>query len=131
MSLSIMGCTEHNGATGNRRQSLEQLKGTRKFTTDSTTFYPGAVSERDRERLEKAINEIIDHLLAAHTESLDKQAVLKEFKTSLVALDMEDSEDKDQVCVYLEKIMDIFQIESSDGLLNDWRYGFDPNEVQH
>ncbi|MFZ2991208.1 DUF4844 domain-containing protein, partial [Ideonella sp.] len=29
---------------------------------------------------------------------------------------------------YLEDLMRIFSIESSDGLLNKWRYGFDPKE---
>ncbi len=28
--------------------------------------------------------------------------------------------------MYIETIMDILGIESSDGLLNQWRYGFDP-----
>lgn len=35
-----------------------------------------------------------------------------------------DSEEQDQICSYCEKIMDILEIKSSNGLLKKWRYGF-------
>ena len=28
---------------------------------------------------------------------------------------------------YMEEIMDIYKIESSEGRLNEWRYGFEPS----
>jgi hypothetical protein len=37
-----------------------------------------------------------------------------------------DSEDRDQLCFCIEELMDIVGLESSGGLLNDWRYGFNP-----
>ncbi len=37
--------------------------------------------------------------------------------------------EQDRVLLYFEQIMDIAGIQSSDGMLNDWRYGFDPTKV--
>jgi len=39
-----------------------------------------------------------------------------------------DSEEKDRALSYMEEIMDIYGIESSDGRLNKLRYGFDLNQ---
>ncbi len=38
-----------------------------------------------------------------------------------------DSEDKELICIYFEKIMEIIDLKSSGGILNNWLYGFDPN----
>jgi hypothetical protein len=46
----------------------------------------------------------------------------------LDAFEPGDTEDRERLCGYLEEIMEIFGIESSDGLLNRWLYGFDPQE---
>ncbi len=59
---------------------------------------------------------------------ISKSDVLNEFKITLAQFERADSEDKDQMLHYLEQLMDIFGIESSDGLLNKWRYGFDPKQ---
>lgn len=37
-----------------------------------------------------------------------------------------DTEDKEIICRYFEKLMDVVELESSGGLLNKWLYGFDP-----
>ena len=39
-----------------------------------------------------------------------------------------DTEDRERVCSYFEELMDIVGLESSDGLLNDFMYGFDLTE---
>ncbi len=39
-----------------------------------------------------------------------------------------DTEDRECICTYFEELMDCVGLESSDGLLNEWMYGFDPNE---
>ena len=38
-------------------------------------------------------------------------------------------EECDRLLHYMEEIMDITSITSSDGLLNEWRYGFDPTKL--
>jgi hypothetical protein len=37
-----------------------------------------------------------------------------------------DTEDRERVCHYFEELMDIVGLESSDGHLNNFMYGFDP-----
>ena len=37
----------------------------------------------------------------------------------------EDTEEREQACEYLEQIMTILGIESSDGKITSWLYGFD------
>lgn len=41
-----------------------------------------------------------------------------------------DTEDRERICTYIEEIMDIVQLESSNGQLNKFMYGFDPNELK-
>jgi len=39
-----------------------------------------------------------------------------------------DTEDKEAVCLYFEKMMDAVELESSEGILNTWLYGFNPED---
>jgi hypothetical protein len=57
---------------------------------------------------------------------------LEAIKTGLsrfsdVYLDL-DTEDRERVCVYFEELMDIVGLESSNGQLNMFMYGFDPTK---
>ena len=45
-------------------------------------------------------------------------------KTTLANVDTSESEERDQVLVYLSKVMEICGVESSAELFNVWRYGF-------
>ncbi len=38
-----------------------------------------------------------------------------------------DTEDRERVCSYFEELMDIVELEDSNGQLNRFMYGFDPN----
>jgi hypothetical protein len=42
-------------------------------------------------------------------------------------MESQDTEEREAVCAYCERIMDALEIESSEGILNNWLYGFDPN----
>jgi hypothetical protein len=54
--------------------------------------------------------------------------VLSQFKLTIGQFGSFDSEDIDRAARYMERIMDILGIESTDGLLNEWRYGIEPAE---
>lgn len=41
-----------------------------------------------------------------------------------------DTEDKEAVCLYFEKMMDAVELESSGGILNNWLYGFNPGDYE-
>ena len=42
-----------------------------------------------------------------------------------------DTEDRERVSTYFEELMDIVGLQSSDGKLNQFIYGFDPNEIKN
>jgi len=78
---------------------------------------------------EARVNQLAERLLLAMPPLPTKPTVLAEFQSTLKLFDEADSEDSDQLLDYLSELMDIFGIESSDGLLNIWRYGFDPKKT--
>jgi len=52
-----------------------------------------------------------------------KKFVLGEFRKTMAEFEPIATEDREQLLRYLEDIMDIVGIASSDGLLNKWMYG--------
>jgi hypothetical protein len=106
------------------RVQLVALRATKKFTSDF--FYTGAPTEALRVDAESKVNALLDRLLASLTPDSRKSFVLAEFKAALISFKQTDTEERERFCSYLEQIMDITGIESSDGLLNSWMYGFDP-----
>jgi hypothetical protein len=83
-------------------------------------------SSQERVEVVEAINYLIERLISKKDSEPSKQLVLDEFQIIMNECDALDSEDQERIAVYLEKIMDIFNIASSDGLINTWLYGFDP-----
>jgi len=105
---------------------LRDLRETSKFHENSASFYPGAPNETTRSRCEVALNALIERLIAGLQTHPSKQYVLQQFRITLASFQNEDSEEKDRLLLYLEQIMEIAGVLSSDGMLNEWRYGFDP-----
>jgi len=110
-------------------QRLREFRAEPKFHQDMQTLYPGAPDEEVRSRCERQLNALIDRLIAALPAHAAKQYVLEEFRATLTAFQSEDSEECDRLMLYMEQVMDITGIVSSDGLLNEWRYGFDPTRT--
>ena len=103
---------------------LQSLRARVKF--DPQGLYQ-APSDAVRERSAAQIDALLDRLLVGLSQHPTKAFVLGEFKSTLTEFESADSEEQDRACTYLENIMDILGIESSDGLLSQWRYGFDPS----
>ena len=99
-----------------------------KFMEDTKRLYPGAPDEQIRQRAETAVNAMLDRLRIGLQRSPRKSYVLSEFAKLLKDFDGEDSEEKEEACEYCEEVMALLGIESSDGMLNTWLYGFDPDE---
>jgi len=72
------------------------------------------------------VNAMLDRLAIGLLESPQKSYVLSEFLEMLKAFEREDTEEREQACTYCERVMGILGIASSDGTLNTWLYGFDP-----
>lgn len=103
---------------------LYVLRNEKKFVAED--FYPGAPSEALRLDAENQVNLLIDRLITGLRTDASKRLVMFEFKHALERFSQTDTEERERFCAYLERIMDITGIESSDGLLNSWLYGFDP-----
>ncbi len=105
---------------------LSTLRSESKFIEED--LYPGAPTEEIRCRAEQAVNSMLDRLSVGLAQSPRKSYVLSEFLEMLKAFEDEDTEEKEQACTYCERVMKIVGIESSDGALNTWLYGFDPEK---
>ena len=104
--------------------SLKSLRKLPKFL--AAEMYPGAPSEEIRVEAEAHINVLIDNLIAGLPQNPNKQFVMSEFMRAMENFKQPDTEERERFCGYLEEIMDITGIESSDGLLNKWLYSFSP-----
>ena len=104
---------------------LAGLRSTPKFQEDG--LYTGAPIGEIREYAELAINKMLDRLRSGLPCSPQKSFVLSEFLEMLKAFENADTEERERACTYCERVMDLLGIESSDGVLNTWLYGFDPS----
>lgn len=107
-------------------EALGQFRDERKFVP--VFLYPGAPDEVTRVVCEDAINNIIERLSLELPNNPDKEVVVTVFKRHLEQFNNLDTEEREQAAGYCEAIMDILGIENSDGVLNNWLYGFDAHE---
>lgn len=105
-------------------QRLRALRSERKFGPDRVTFYPGAVNEEARLRAQEALDSTIQRLITELPEHPKRSTVLKEMKATLAKFDTPESEERDQILVYLNEVMKICGVHNSGELFNVWRYGF-------
>ena len=102
--------------------ALQALAAEKKFQPFG--LYSGAKPEEQRVRLQRIVDSLLTELAAMEPIDRTKERVLALFRSTLAAVGDVDSEEKEQVCSYLERTMDIVGVESSDGLLNSCLYGF-------
>jgi Domain of unknown function (DUF4844) len=102
---------------------LSKLRSRAKYVDAPGTIYNGMRPESSRRLAEEQINRLIDRLREGLPSTPSKKFVLAEFATTLAEFGWPDTEDREQLLRYLEEIMDILGIASSDGLLNRWMYG--------
>jgi hypothetical protein len=98
-------------------------------------FYPGIADEKMRPVFTKKINQVAtDFKTVAESEKPTDIKYQEKIGIGLsrfadVYLEL-DTEDRERVCLYFEELMDIVGLESSNGQLNKFMYGFDPNELK-
>lgn len=84
---------------------------------DKFDALPGENTTEEKSRLSAILNDLLDRLIAGVQANPAKLWVLTEFQHSLKLVENEDTEAREHFGVELESIMDVFGIESSDGLL--------------
>ncbi|RZJ76299.1 MAG: DUF4844 domain-containing protein [Flavobacterium sp.] len=99
-----------------------------KFESDQKLNYPGT-SREIKIALTTAVNSLalmcIHEILGRH-ENGNLLSILDVWLQGLNTEAELDGEDRDRICLYAEEILDILNIKSSNGILNIWRYGFNP-----
>lgn len=108
-------------------QKLSELRAEPKFY--ARNLYPGAPNEDIRANSEKAVNAMFDRLLLDLRKSSRKSFVLLQFEEMLKCFETDDTEEREEACGYCEQVMALLGIESSDGFLNKWLYGFNPDDA--
>ena len=106
--------------------ALEGLKLEKKFTEDAARFYPGAPNEVVRVQAQEIVDRAIGVLLFETTGGLSEDRLWMVLESAARQLAALDSEEQDRGFAYLEEIMAMLGVESSEGRLNGWRYGFKP-----
>lgn len=107
---------------------LLNLKQESKFEKDDAILYPGieriAIKTLVSELIDKSIDEFI---LQISIDNLDENGFRILIDIGLHRFDQFnlDTEDSERVCGYYQQIMDAIGLESSNGIINNWLYGFD------
>ena len=115
--------------TAAKLAALDAMRSEHKFGPDLTAFYLGAPTEEIRATCEHHLNEFLGRLPVVLASSPHKGSVLAEIKSLLRQFDESDTEERERVCFNLERLMAVVDIDRSDGLLNTWLYGFDPEKL--
>ncbi len=112
----------------NAMTKFEEFKRKEKFIEDKQLFYPGIGDETQKPILTEKINLAArDFQKLAKTGNAtddDYQNAIKIGLNRFTGIYI-DSENQERICYYFEELMDIVGLESSDGQLNNFRYGFD------
>lgn len=108
---------------------FEEFKKKEKFLPDNKIYYPGIGNLELKPILTAKINLVADDFKKFAEKG---NATNKEYQNAIkIGLDrfanlylQLDTEDRERVCSYFEELMDIVGLESSDGHLNNFMYGF-------
>ncbi|WMN10847.1 DUF4844 domain-containing protein [Marivirga salinae] len=115
----------------NALTEFEEFKLKEKFIEDNRLNYPGIADPKLKPILTKKINLSANDFkkLADKGTATEKQYqdAIKKGLDRFAEIYLEiDTEDRERVCIYYEELMNIVRLESSDGHLNNFMYGFDP-----
>jgi hypothetical protein len=112
---------------------FDRFKKKEKFIPEQS--YPGIADSTMKSILVENVNKAANDFL---TLAKTNRATEKDYQEKIrVALERFagvyskiDTEDRERICLYFEELMDIVGLESSDGALNIFMYGFDPTKIK-
>ncbi|PUV24414.1 DUF4844 domain-containing protein [Sphingobacterium athyrii] len=126
LTLAVYSCNKSmDNNTMKKVESLEKLKKEPKFI--ATAFYPGLENKENQKALSDLFDSTINEFIKGAEDNFSDVQYQDLMKVSLKKFDIYnlDTEDREYICGYYEKIMDAIELESSGGVLNEWMYGFD------
>ena len=94
-------------------QAIRDLRALPKFDD-----LPGMNTAEERRRCTALVDELLDRISSGIAKNPRKSWVLEQCLPTLVAATHEDTEARERFGPYLEQLLDILGIDSSDGMLN-------------
>ncbi len=131
LSACVQNATEMK-TPENASEKFTEFIAKKKFVEEN--YYPGIADKKMRPIFTEKINSVAsDFKSVAESENPTDKKYQEKIGIGLsrfagVYLEL-DTEDRERVCTYIEELMDIVGLESSNGQLNKFMYGFDPNEL--
>ncbi|AZA80833.1 hypothetical protein C1637_11515 [Chryseobacterium lactis] len=124
ITLTTYACNKSSDKTMNEIQNLKKLKTEPKFVSNG--LYTGLENKSNEKSLSDLLDNIIDDFSKGAENNFTDEQYQNLIKKSLMKFDSFnlDTEDREYICGYFEKIMDAIGLESSGGALNEWLYGF-------
>ncbi len=122
LSSIIYSCNK-NENSGMIIEKLEQLRKAIKFKQEG--LYPGLANEQQREALSKKLDEVIDEFKKGAKNGYNNNQYQDLMRKNISKFDSFnlDTEDREYICGFFERIMDVIGLKSSGGILNEWLYG--------
>lgn len=132
LSITISACAQNHKPKINV-DKFEDFKKKEKFVEEPESFYPGIMDITMRPTLTEKINFAADDFkkvsLKGNPTDKDYQDIIKIGLKRFDGIYL-DTEDRERVCGYFEELMNIVGLQSSGGILNNYMYGFDPNQFK-
>ena len=130
-NLSIFSCAQEKTPNKNYQEMFTEFITKEKFNKDEVLLYPGLKDNSLKYSLTNEINRIAEtfKLIQTSKKNAEKfyQIAIEIGIKSISNYDL-DTEDRTRVANYIEELMDIVELESSNGILNNYVYGFDPTK---
>ncbi|MHB0756851.1 DUF4844 domain-containing protein [Polaribacter sp. M15] len=116
----------------NAKEKFAEFIKKKKFYAEN--YSPNISDEKLRPILTKKINEVaLEFQKISESENPTEEKYQESIRIGLLKFpEVElgyDSEDRERILLYFQEIMDIVGLKSSNGQLNNFYYGFDPNTV--
>lgn len=103
---------------------LKLLEQEMKFLEDLPNHYPGAPDEPIRMNAQESVNVLVHTLIAELPSNPQRSFVLRTMKSTLASFINQDTEEREQMLRYCERVLAILGINNSGELFNVWLYGF-------
>lgn len=109
--------------------ALQKLAARDNFVAQRRGLYTGVHDRQQRARMNARFEAAVGDVIAAIEHKATKAEYLAILKSRIEGFDRSslDTDDAERVASNFEQIMDCIGLDSSDGILNTWVYGFDPS----
>lgn len=105
-----------------------------KFDGVPNTLFNGLSNPKIKPQLNDLMNQAAKDFLSTANHQPTEKKFQDNIKTGLTRFNKFDgsldTEDRERICTYFEELMDCVGLQSSNGELNNWMYGFDPTKKE-